>query len=93
MRIILQYRPIYNQSDRIVSARDAATPLTKTLDVRDGTDIADLLPRIHGRGLALWSEILERPYGDYVNHGGLQAGEVYDILSSNVPKTINFMKS
>lgn len=92
IEIILRYRPVYNEGDRVVSAGEAIVPLTKELSVGPNTDIADILPQIHGSRLALWDETAGRPSGDYVDHGRLEPGKVYNILSSDVRKTIDFMR-
>ncbi len=66
----------------------------KWIEVPDNTDISDILPLIHGKGLALWQD---DKYGGqvvdkYRTVGKLEDGKAYFILSANVKKTTKAMR-
>lgn len=65
----------------------------KWIEVPDGSDISDILPLVHGKGLALW---LEDKYGGqvvekYRTEGKLEDGKAYFVLSVNVKETMRMM--
>lgn len=66
----------------------------KWIEVPDGSDKSDILPLIHGKGLALWQddkyggEVVEK----YRTEGKLEEGKSYFILSGNVKETMKVMK-
>jgi hypothetical protein len=67
----------------------------KWLELDDGSDIKDILPRLYGSGLAKWQD---DKYGgmvvsEYEDSGKCEDNTSYLILSTNIPKTITALDS
>jgi len=60
------------------------------LEVPEGTDIASILPLVHGEALAKWQDdkLGGMVVGDYKELGKLEDGCSYMILSKDIKKTI-----
>lgn len=60
------------------------------LEVPEGTDIASILPLVHGEALAKWQddELRGMVVSDYEESGQLEDGCSYMILSKDIKKTI-----
>ncbi len=60
------------------------------LEVPEGTDIASILPLVHGEALAKWQDdkLGGRVVGDYKESGKLEDGCSYMILPRDIKKTI-----
>ncbi len=63
---------------------------TRTFEVPESIDIADILPQVHAKGLARYVDTLLGPEirGGYERSGRLEQSKTYNILSKDIPKTI-----
>ena len=83
MRVELVYYPInYKGFDPIIRK--------KWIEIPKETDIKDILPLIHGKGLAAWQDdsLGGKVVGNYRDSGKVKSNTHYFILSKNIPKTI-----
>ena len=60
--------------------------------VKQGTDITDILPKIHGKGLAEHDRMLDELVTPYQSKGEILPGKTYQILSKDIAKTSEAMK-
>lgn len=89
MKITLRYHPFFH-NDGITSPDDDIC-MSRRMEVKNGTDISDILPEIHGKGLAVCDEHCVVS-DNYKSSGKLVPNKSYHILSANVGCTIEFMK-
>lgn len=89
MQIKLHYRPAAGDN------RFGEGIQIREFEVPNQADIRSILPQIHGKGLARWvnDQYGGHVEGDYMDTGKLEENVTYHILSANIQKTINAMKS
>jgi hypothetical protein len=70
--------------------------VARAVDVREGTDIEEVLPKMERNGgisgLALWNSCLGRVVGGYLSEGKLEEGRTYNLRSTDSDKTRAFLQ-
>jgi hypothetical protein len=70
---------------------DGNASLTLTTVIKEGTNISEITPLLHARGLGVWNQVRGRVLGGCLKKGKLRADVTYRIFSNDEQKTLEYL--